>query len=93
MKYWRKPLDHDKVKRIRGQVHVIPDRCKGCGFCRAFCPRQVLEESADFNQKGYNFPDVARPDDCTGCGLCEMLCPDFAITVSLEEDVKETSNV
>jgi len=82
MKYWRKPLDQDKVKPIHGQVHVIPDRCKGCGFCIKYCPRQVLAESKDFNQKGYHFPYAAKPEECAACGLCEMLCPDFAINVT-----------
>ena len=82
MRYWRKPLDEDKVVPIRGEVEIIPDRCKGCGFCIRFCPRGVLEESPEFNQKGYHYPRVARPDRCAGCGLCEMLCPDFAIHVT-----------
>lgn len=92
MKYWRKPLDQDKVKPIHGEVHVIPERCKGCKFCIDFCPRHVLEESAEFNQKGYNFPCAARPDECAGCGLCEMLCPDFAITVTIKDE-KEIAGV
>lgn len=85
MKYWRKPLDQEKVRPIRGRVRVIPDRCKGCGFCITFCPRHVLEESAEFNQKGYHYPVAARPEACAACGLCEMLCPDFAISVAEEE--------
>lgn len=92
MKYWRKPLDQDKVKPIRGQVHVVLDRCKGCGFCIKYCPRQVLEESKELNQKGYHFPYAAKPEECAACGLCEMLCPDFAITVT-EIEEKETARV
>ncbi len=90
MKYWRKPLDRDKVKPVRGLVRVIPDRCKGCGFCINLCPRHVLEESAEFNQKGYHYPYAARPESCAACGLCEMLCPDFAISVI---EVEEESRV
>lgn len=82
MKYWRKPLDQARVKRISGEVHIVPDRCKGCGFCIRFCPKQVLEESTDMNQKGYHYPVATNGDACAGCGLCEMLCPDFAITVT-----------
>jgi len=94
MKYWRKPLDEDKVKPAHGWVHVVPDRCKGCKFCVDFCPRHVLEESTDFNQKGYHFPYAARPDECAGCGLCEMLCPDFAISVTTgPTNKKEASSV
>ncbi|RKX71616.1 4Fe-4S ferredoxin [candidate division WOR-3 bacterium] len=79
MKFWRKPLDADKVKPIRGEVIIIKDRCKGCGFCIEFCPRKVLEFSDEFNAKGYHPPYVKNPDDCVNCGLCEMICPEFAI--------------
>ncbi len=85
-KYWRAPLDQDKIKPVRGHVKVHADRCKGCGFCIDFCPRHVLKESADFNLKGYHFPYAAQPDQCAGCGLCEIMCPDFAITVTAEEE-------
>ena len=90
MKYWRTPLDKERVKPICGQVHVITDRCKGCGFCIKFCPRNVLQESKEFNQKGYHYPCVAKPEACAACGLCEMICPDFAISVVPFEEM-ETS--
>jgi len=92
MKFWRIPLDHDKVKPIHGLVHVIPDSCKGCNFCIQFCPRQVLEESTEMNQKGYHFPYIVKPDECVACGLCEAICPDFAISVTVEQE-KETVDV
>ncbi|MFO8009792.1 MAG: ferredoxin family protein [Dehalococcoidia bacterium] len=93
MKFWRTPLDHDKIKPVHGQVNIIPDRCKGCGFCIQFCPRHVLEESEEMNQRGYHFPYAARPDECAACGLCEALCPDFAISVTTEEAEKEKTGV
>ncbi|MGQ9796798.1 4Fe-4S binding protein [Desulfosoma sp.] len=34
----------------------MEDRCKGCGYCIAFCPRDVLQESKRFNAKGYHPP-------------------------------------
>ncbi|MBM3315159.1 4Fe-4S dicluster domain-containing protein [candidate division WOR-3 bacterium] len=86
MKYWRKPLDADRRKAPRGAVHVIEERCKGCGFCITYCPRQVLEASTDFNRKGYHPPIVMRPERCVNCRLCEALCPEFAIWNTLEEE-------
>jgi len=79
MKYWRKPLDQARAKRTLGQVHIIADRCKGCGFCIAYCPREVLRFSADFNKKGYHPPEVADASRCVNCHFCEVLCPEFAI--------------
>ncbi len=82
MKFWRRPLDADKVVVPRGRISVLVERCKGCGFCVEFCPRDVLAISDTFNQKGYHPPYALRPEQCVACGLCEMLCPEFAIHVS-----------
>lgn len=91
-KYWRKPLNLDKIKFYRGKIHIIKDRCKGCGFCVEYCPRNVLEMSDEFNVKGYHPPFVKNEDDCVNCGLCEMLCPEFAIWSTLKEEVKVEEN-
>ena len=79
MKYWRKPLDFDQVKVPHGEVHIVTERCKGCGFCVEYCPKDVLAISARFNRKGYHPPEVVKPGECINCNLCEMICPDFAI--------------
>lgn len=86
MKYWRKPLDADKIKIPNGEVHIFNDRCKGCSFCVEYCPRDALEMSPEFNAKGYHPPRVKNPQACLECHLCEMLCPEFAIYVTLKED-------
>ncbi len=68
-----------RKKKRRGLVFILPERCKGCGYCVEFCPTHVLELSEEFNQKGYHPPIVVDADACTGCALCGMYCPDFAI--------------
>lgn len=80
------------VKVIRGQVSVNVERCKGCGFCIAYCPKDVLETSVEYNAKGYHYPVVKNEQDCINCGLCEMLCPDFAIW-SDQKEIKEINEV
>jgi 2-oxoglutarate ferredoxin oxidoreductase subunit delta len=78
-RYWRVPLDDARVARPRGEVVVITERCKGCGFCVEYCAGDVLELSREFNRKGYHPPIVVKAGQCLNCNLCEMICPEFAI--------------
>ena len=84
MKYWRTPLDIDQMEVPRGEVHIINERCKGCGFCVEYCPKDILELSPEFNSKGYHPPIVVENGICVHCQLCEVICPEFAIFVTLE---------
>ncbi len=79
VRYWRTPLDSDRIARARGDVTIIEERCKGCGFCVEYGPREVLVLSGKFNRKGYHPPVIAKEGECINCGLCEMICPEFAI--------------
>ena len=67
------------AKKVSGLIFLDPRRCKGCGFCIAFCPPHVLVFSEEFNPQGYHFPRLADQENCTGCNLCGLYCPDFAI--------------
>ena len=82
MQFWRKPLDADTIQIPRGEIHILWEQCKGCGFCVEYCPREVLELSHRFNKKGYHPPEVVKADDCVHCQLCEILCPEFSIFVT-----------
>ncbi len=86
MRYWRKPLDFDQVRVPHGQVVILADRCKGCGFCVEYCPKDVLVMSEEFNAKGYHPPEAVADGLCVNCNLCEMICPDFAIYCVAVED-------
>ena len=81
MPLWRQPLDRDRIQITHGIVHIIDDRCKGCGFCIEFCPQEVLFISDRTNTKGYHPPEVMPDVLCINCGLCTLLCPDFAIYI------------
>ncbi len=71
------------------EIHVLKDRCKGCEFCVTFCPREILELSDEFNEKGYHPPRLREGVTslhCSGCKFCEIVCPEFAIFVVERKD-------
>ena len=86
MKYWRQPLDKDRIRVPHGIIHVIEERCKGCGFCVEFCPQEILIMSDHTNAKGYHPPVLKDGAHCVSCGLCALLCPDFAIYIEDKGD-------
>jgi len=88
VRLWRTPLDTEKAKLPKAEIHIIKDQCKGCGFCIQFCPKKVLEESKEINVRGVHPPKIVDEDKCIICGFCTAVCPDFAIFV-LEKPCKE----
>ena len=87
------PLDRDKVRAPKGEVHLIKNECKGCGYCIEFCPKKVLEESDEINARGVHPPRIAHEEDCIMCGFCTAVCPDFAIYVIEKPQVIEKVEV
>jgi len=81
VKFWREPLDLKDIRVPHGEIYVLVERCKGCGWCVEYCPRDVLEVSESINSKGYHPPKAVKEGFCVSCGLCELLCPEFAIFV------------
>ena len=62
------------------QLNVFSERCKECGICFEFCPKNNLRPAED------GTPEMIDHAECTGCRLCEYMCPDFAIQLFTEED-------
>jgi len=87
----RRPLDGATVHIPRGQVFIIPDRCKGCDFCIDFCPRDVLVKSETMNAKGYHYPVVApgKDGECANCQFCTIICPEYAIYTEEAQGVSQ----
>jgi len=79
--YARTPLNLESLTVPRGQVFIIPERCKGCEICVRFCPKDVLQVSEQTNAKGYHYPDIApgKAGECVNCQFCTLVCPEFAI--------------
>lgn len=57
------------------EILINYERCKACGICIAFCPKDV------FSTDNYGKPVLEKLEQCIGCMLCEYRCPDFAIGV------------
>jgi len=83
------PLDLEKVKPPKVEIHLIKDECKGCGYCIEYCPKKVLEESDEINARGVHPPRVADESKCINCSFCSIVCPDFAIFVTEKKNKEE----
>jgi len=62
------------------KIVINEERCKGCGLCANFCPKDQITASDKLNRKGYH-PCVFLDTGCTGCTICAVMCPDLAIEV------------
>ena len=60
---------------MNSEISIKMARCKGCGICVAFCPKQVLALDA------LGKVQVANPEACIGCASCAQVCPDACIEV------------
>lgn len=69
----------------RGRVIFSADRCKACGLCVEFCPKNILVfDDHTINILGFHPVMLLQPDECTGCGICGLMCPDLVIQVERE---------
>jgi 2-oxoglutarate ferredoxin oxidoreductase subunit delta len=61
------------------RILVDDEKCRGCGLCIVFCPRQVLAASTRFNHDGLSPVEQQYPERCIGCATCALMCPHVAI--------------
>ena len=72
------------MAKIRGDISIDIEKCKGCELCVVACPQDALALSNDINKQGYHYA-VLIEDVCTGCTSCSLVCPDAVITVYRED--------
>lgn len=65
---------------FKEKVYTDTDRCKGCGLCINFCPKQAITQSAHANAKGYNYVEI-DDEKCIRCGACYRVCPDYVFEI------------
>lgn len=77
------------MAKVKGDIIVDIEKCKGCELCSQACPQESLELSRQVNSKGYLYI-VKIEDNCTGCTNCALVCPEGVIRVYRKtEDKKE----
>jgi 2-oxoglutarate ferredoxin oxidoreductase subunit delta len=57
------------------------ERCKSCGYCILFCPKEALKLSGNLNKEGYDYVAV-NDDKCIQCGICYTVCPDNVFEIN-----------
>lgn len=68
------------MAKVRGEIIVDIERCKGCELCVVACPEETLGLAKVINKKGYRYA-ISIHDNCTGCANCALVCPDAVIKV------------
>lgn len=68
------------MAKVKGDIVVEIEKCKGCELCIVACPEQTIGLSDKINLKGYHYA-ITIQSNCTGCINCALVCPDAVITV------------
>jgi 2-oxoglutarate ferredoxin oxidoreductase subunit delta len=72
------------MAKIRGDIKIDIEKCKGCELCVVACPQDAITLAKDINKQGYHYAILVE-DVCNGCKSCALVCPDAVITVYRED--------
>jgi 2-oxoglutarate ferredoxin oxidoreductase subunit delta len=73
-------LKSNTMAKVKGDIVINIERCKGCEVCVPACPNSVIALSKNVNGKGYHYAETVN-EECIGCASCAIVCPDGVITV------------
>jgi NAD-dependent dihydropyrimidine dehydrogenase PreA subunit len=66
-------MKHKYLKNV-ATLHLLTEKCSGCGKCTDVCPHRVLKlENVKIN--------ILDKNSCMECGACAMNCSLAAISV------------
>lgn len=68
------------MAKVRGDIVIDIERCKGCQVCVPACPNDCIAMAKNVNGKGYRYAELVN-EECIGCANCAIVCPDGVITV------------
>jgi 2-oxoglutarate ferredoxin oxidoreductase subunit delta len=70
-------------------IKIDRDRCKSCGLCIKFCPKNLLAFDDPLNARGVKPAQyTGAEEECIGCGSCAAMCPDACIEIAETEEVE-----
>ena len=62
------------MSKIKGQILVNTNRCKGCALCIEACNKGVIAlADKKVNVSGYPYIEAVNPDNCIGCASCAIV--------------------
>lgn len=67
------------------KVTVREERCKECGICVNFCPKDAISFNDEISMTGYR-PVVVDQDLCIACGICYSMCPDWVFEIKEDKE-------
>lgn len=86
-----KACKFDAITIVNGVAHVDPDKCTGCGACKAACPKRIIflyklrkRPLPIVMCSNHKIAKDTRRDctaGCIGCGKCVKACPVQAMEV------------
>ncbi|MFH1867839.1 MAG: ferredoxin family protein [Candidatus Omnitrophota bacterium] len=63
------------------KIKIDREKCKSCGLCIIYCPKDCIAISDKINKRGVKPVEPKKDAKCTGCMSCAIMCPDCAIEV------------